>query len=158
MAHFRGADAASAAQKLTIYSVAEQEQFINHSDDRIRGGAKNPFGNFNDVTQTTTNAVGPFPGDQAIFSFNLYADANLTKRIGAAIFTCQYNYAKNAFCDASFRLSGRETMVAQGAFNFNTTSFALAVTGGTGPYATASGALEVTPSAHHAERLVFELA
>ena len=49
-------------------------------------------------------------------------------------------------------------MVAQGAFNFNTTSFALAVTGGTGTYATASGALTVSPSAGHAERVVIELA
>ena len=148
---------AAAHRKLVIYSVAEQEQFINHQDDRIRGGSKNPFGNFNDVTASTKTGAGPFPGDQAIFSFNLYADPSLERRIGTASFTCQYNFAKNAFCDASFRLNGETTLIANGSFNFESSRFTLAVVGGTGAYLAASGVLTETPTANHAQHLAFDL-
>jgi hypothetical protein len=151
------ANAASAKRTLVIFSVAEQEQFINHQDDRIRGGSKNPFGNFNDVTASTKTGAGPFPGDQAIFSFNLYADPLLKRRIGTASFTCQYNFAKNAFCDASFQLQGSTTLIANGSFNFESGRFTLAVIGGAGTYLAASGVLTETPTSGHAQQLTFEL-
>jgi type II secretory pathway pseudopilin PulG len=152
------AAASSAAhRKLVIFSAAEQEQFINHQDDRIRGGSQNPFGNFNDVTASTKTGAGPFPGDQAIFSFNLFADPQLKRRVGTASFTCQYNFAKNAFCDAFFQLHGGTTLIANGSFNFESSRFTLAVTGGAGAYPAASGVLTETPAANHAQRVVFEL-
>jgi hypothetical protein len=151
------ANAAPAKRTLIIFSVAEQEQFTNHQDDRIRGGSKNPFGNFNDVTASTKTGAGPFPGDQAVFSFNLYADPLLKRRIGTASFTCQYNFAKNAFCDASFQLPGSSTVIANGSFNFESSRFTLAVIGGAGTYLAASGVLTETPTANHAQRLVFDL-
>jgi hypothetical protein len=153
-----GAQAAALGHRLTIYSVAEQEEFINHEDDRIRGSGRNPFGNFRDVAPSTSTAAGPFPGDEALFSFNLYASSGLGKRIGTAVYTCMYNFNKNAFCDATFRFTGGSTLVAEGSFNFNTTAFGLAVTGGDGTYAGASGTLNESPAANHAQRLVFILA
>ncbi len=145
------------AHRFTLYSVAEQEQFVNHQDDRIRGAGKNPFGNFRDIAPSTQAAAGPFPGDAALFSFNLYADSKLDKRVGTAVFTCMYNFAKNAFCDATFQLTSGATLIAAGAFNFNTSAFNLAVTGGTGTYTGASGMLDESPTTNNAQRLDFNL-
>lgn len=154
----RSAAAAAGSQRLTLYSVAEQEQYVNNSDSRILGVGNNPFGNFKDVAPITTkNSHGPFPGDEAVFSFNLYSNTSLTKRVGTAVFTCQYNFSKNAFCDASFRLTSGGTLIAGGGFNFNATQFTLAVTGGYGRYVGKTGVMEETPSANHAQRLVFTL-
>ncbi len=70
------AAAATRAQKVVLYSVAEQEQYIDNSDSLTLGQGDNPFGNFKDVSGVTQkNSHGPFPGDEAVFSFNLYKDA-----------------------------------------------------------------------------------
>lgn len=151
------AGATQTTHRLILYSVAEQEQFINHQDDRIRGAGKNPFGNFRDIAPTTKSATGPFPGDVALFSFNLYADSALKRRVGTAQFTCLYNFNKNAFCDATFQLTAGGTLVAGGTFNFNVAAFSLAVTGGDGPYLGVKGTLEEAPSTANAQRLVFTL-
>jgi hypothetical protein len=155
-----GSTSAAAARPhaLTLYSVAEQEQYINNSDSLIRGSGNNPFGNYTDQAPIANTAPnGPFPGDEALFSFNLYTGSNLHKRAGTAVFTCQYNFKKNAFCDAAFRLRDGSTLIASGAFNFSASKFALAVTGGEGSYADAQGSVVGTPSAHHAQRLDFRL-
>jgi hypothetical protein len=147
---------ASGPHKLTLYSVAEQEQYINNSDSLARGVGSNPFGNYKDLAPLATkNANGPFPGDEALFSFNLYSDANLKSRAGSAVFTCQYNFNKNAYCDASFQLVNGGTLVASGAFNFAATSFTLAVTGGYGRYLKTTGSMVDTPTAKHAQKLRF---
>ena len=99
---------------------------------------------------------GPFPGDQALFTFQLYATARLATPLGSAVYTCQYYFDKNAFCDATFRLKGG-TLIAAGTLNFNGHTFALAITGGYGSYAGANGDLEASPSGKHAQRLVFHL-
>ncbi len=115
----------------TLYARAEQEQYVNNQDDRTRGKGNNPFGNFRDTSGSQTKSPnGPFPGDESIFSFNLYSDSDLTSRAGTAVFVCQYNYDKNAFCDASFRLATGETLLAEGSFAFSAPKFTLAVTGG----------------------------
>jgi len=148
------------AQKLTLYSIAEQEQYVNNADDRTRGEGNNPFGNYKDVTPVANkSSVGPFPGDEALFSFNLYTDPGLKKRAGSAIFTCQYNFDKNAFCDASFQVAAgsKGTLIASGSFNFNATQFTLTVTGGTGPFVGRKGTVSETPSRNHAQKLGFEL-
>jgi hypothetical protein len=151
------ASAASLGVKqMTIYSIAQQENFVNNADDRTRGIGHNPFGNFKDLSPSTQgNQNGPFPGDEAIFSFNLYKDAALTKRIGAATFTCQYDFDQDAFCDAAFHLTKQGTLIAGGTFNFNADGFTLVVTGGLGAYLRAHGVLKETPSAKHAQRLAF---
>jgi hypothetical protein len=152
------AEARAASQKLTLYSVAEQEQFVNNEDDRARGEGQSPFGNFSDVTPIVAPVKGPFPGDEALFSFNIYKTTALNARAGSAIFTCQYNFGANAFCDVSFQLNNGGTLIADGAFNFDAANFTLAITGGYGTYSNVStGLVEVSPSAHHAQQLVFRL-
>jgi hypothetical protein len=152
------AQAASIGRTFVLYSVAQQEQYVNNADDRARGTGNNPFGTFSDTAPSTTkNGNGPFPGDEALFSFNLYSGPGLSSRAGAAIFTCQYNFAKNAFCDATFRLKDGTTIVASGSFNFDASKFSLAVTGGTGRFVHAKGNLNASPSAGHAQRLSFAI-
>ena len=151
-----GAGAKPQARTLTLYSLAQQEQYINNSDSLVRGLGKNPFGNYTDqapLANKTPN--GPFPGDEALYSFNLYSNPSLKKRAGSAIFTCQYNFDRNAFCDVSFTLRGGDALIASGAFNFAATRFSLAVTGGYGKYVAAVGSVLGTPSTHHAQKLSF---
>jgi hypothetical protein len=149
--------AAQPPRRLLLYSVAEQEQFINHQDDRIRGAGKNPFGNFSDVLPATKVGSGPYPGDDALFSFNLYTDPSLRTSAGSAVFSCQYNFDANAFCTAYFHLADGGTLVANGAFNFRANAFTLEVIGGSGAYIGAGGVLDERAGAHHTQRLSFAL-
>jgi hypothetical protein len=152
----RGKTAKIRGRDFTVYSRAEQEQYINNQDDRTRGKGNNPFGNFRDTSGSQTKSPnGPFPGDMAVFSFNLYSDAALTRRVGTATFNCQYNFDKNAFCDAIFRLPAGRTLVAEGSFAFTAPKFTLAVTGGYGGPGPAKGTVSEGPSPHHAQRLDF---
>jgi len=146
--------AARGDQKLTLYSVATEEQFVNNADDRERGKGNNPFGNYKDLTASTAEkGNGPFPGDEALFKFSVYASSDLKKTVGTALFTCEYNFDKNAFCDATYQLSGG-TLVGAGQFNFNASSFAIAITGGTGKYRGRQGDLEASPGPVHSQKLV----
>ena len=67
--------AASAQPRtLSLASVPTSEQFLNHADDRKRGVGNNPFSNYLAPHATTREqSDGPFPGDQALFEFNVYA-------------------------------------------------------------------------------------
>jgi hypothetical protein len=151
------ASASTGQQKFTIYSVATQEQFMNMSDDRARGKGNTPFGNFKDTsTPTKESGVGPFPGDIALFSFALYTSADLSKSAGSGVFTCQYNFNQNAFCDVSYQLSGG-TLICAGAFNFNAKTFTLTIKGGTGKYRSMKGNISALPAVNHAQRLNFVL-
>jgi hypothetical protein len=149
---------AMGSQQVILYAVAEQEQYVNNSDSLTRGLGNNAFGNYKDLQPLVSkNASGPFPGDEALYSFNLYSSAGLKKRVGTATFVCQYNFNKNAFCDASFQMTNGGTLIASGAFNFTASKFALAVTGGYGAYVNKTGSLQETPTANHAQKLSFEL-
>jgi hypothetical protein len=144
------------AQTLVLASVATDEQFVNNSDDRLRGNGKNPFGNFHDNTPTTKQAKGPFPGDEALYRFTVYANDKLKEPVGSATFACAFNFNKNMYCDAIYTLKSG-TIVASGAFNFATQAFSFAVTGGTGAYEQLTGVLNSTPGAHDSQHLVFAL-
>jgi hypothetical protein len=147
------ARAAASPQKFTIYSVATEEQFMNMSDDRARGKGNTPFGNFKDTTTPTKETgTGPFPGDIAMFSFALFKDATLKTNVGSGVFTCQYNFNQNAFCDVTYQLKGGILLCA-GAFNFNAKSFTLSVKGGTGVYRSVKGNIAAEPAVGHAQRL-----
>ena len=149
------AAAAAGPQKFTIYAITEVEQFLDHSDDRTRGKGNNPFGNFKDSKTVTKEAGnGPFPGDNAVFSFGLYTNPNRKTSVGSAIFTCTYNFDRHAFCDASYQLSGG-VLLGAGAFDFNAGTFEVAITGGTGKYAAATGDISAQPAAKHSQRLAF---
>ena len=151
------AHAAAGKKTLTLYATAEQEQYVNNSDSLQRGQGNNPFGNYKDLEPLANkNANGPFPGDEALFSFNLYTGPNLVKRAGTALFTCQYNFNKNAFCDASFQMASGGTVIASGAFNFTASKFSLAITGGYGPFINKRGSMTDVPSANHAQKLSFQ--
>ena len=140
---------------VTAYSAPTHETFVNNDDDEARGGVNNPFGTHNtQAGPNNENLEGPFAGDEAFFSFNTYGTQTLTKTTGNAVFTCQYYFFKNAFCDASFTLKNG-TLIAAGALNFASQSFSLAVTGGTGAYTGLSGAVNVTPSGKNAQKLDF---
>ena len=157
-----GASAAQArgtsAGKLTVYSIATQEQFLNHEDDRDRGKGNNPFGNFKDSTTATKEAgVGPFAGDRAVFTFRLYRDPTMRKMVGSATFICQYAFNKNAFCNASYQLDGGQ-LVGQGVFNFSASTFQLSIVGGTGKYRGLTGNMRAAPAARHTQKLDFVLA
>jgi hypothetical protein len=151
----RGAGAGS--QGLVIYSVATQEQFINNNDDEARGDVNNPFGTHNRTAAADKeNGKGPFPGDEALFSFKLYGSSTLKSSTGTGVFVCLYEFDKNAFCHASFQVDGG-TLVASGVVSFDAKRFALAVVGGSGKYSGVTGDIHATPGAKGAQRLAFTL-
>ncbi len=153
-----GGAAAHAAKQLVIYSVAVQEEFNNHSDDRVRGAANNPFGNFAQSKSVTREpGAGPFAGDRAVFVFKLYADSSLKKGIGSATLACQYGFSKRGICQAEYLL-GDGTVTGIGGVDFNSGgTFALAVTGGTGKYQDVKGEVRATPAPRKANRVTFSL-
>ena len=153
----RGATSAAKAQRLAIYSVASREEFNDHSDDRARGGANNPFGNFQGSQSATREAgAGPFAGDRATFVFKLYSDAALTKSVGSATFACEYGFSKQGICKVVYELKDG-SLIGIGLLNFNSPTFDLAVIGGSGKYEDASGDLQATPSPKKANRIAITL-
>ena len=117
-----------------MYAVPATVQFMNHADDRLRGMSTNPF-------KLKAEAVilgkggkekgnGPFPGDDILYGFKLFADSKRTKPIGSALFTCYYEFVKRATCDSYFDLA-RGLLLASGQVPFGGTHFSLGITGGT---------------------------
>ena len=72
------------------------------------GTSTNPFNA--DILPTPPNAntgkKGARAGDNALFSFKLYSDPKLTRPVGTAIYSCTFNFAQEAICEANFQLSG----------------------------------------------------
>lgn len=154
------AEAASDTHQLTIYARATQAQFVNHSDDRSRAIDANPFNadtkSLIPLTKKKEQGNGPFPGDNALYSFKLFSDAGLKKSVGSAVYSCTYNFSHQAICDANFQLNGG-AMFASGPADFDATSFTLAVTGGTNKYFGARGQVSAGPASKDAHRLSFLL-
>jgi hypothetical protein len=148
------------SQQITVYSLPTHEAFVANADDELRGDVSNPFGTHISRAASGLGALdekqGPFPGDEALFSFNVFKTGSLQTTLGSAVFTCQYYFDKNAFCDASFQMNGG-TLIGAGAFSFNATQFALAITGGYGKYTGFTGDVQATPSGKFAQRLSFTL-
>ena len=148
---------AQPAQTLSLAAVPTSEQFLNHADDRQRGRGNNPFGNFIAPTATTKEQTdGPFPGDQALFEFNIYPGNDLKKLAGSAVFTCNYGFKKQGFCNGIYQLSGG-TLVASGPIDFNANDFSLVVTGGTGKYRSVAGEVVAKPMARGSQPLAIAL-
>jgi hypothetical protein len=152
------ASSTATPNKNTLYSLVTEEQFIDNGDDEARGYAENPFEIHDSGLQASEDEDknGPYPGDEAVFLFNVYSDHSLKKKVGWATYTCQYSFNRNAFCDAAYELDGG-TMTGAGSFSFNAPTFEMAITGGTGSYASSSGELEATPSGKSAQRLVLSV-
>jgi hypothetical protein len=143
---------------LTLYSVANGVQFINTADDRARGAINNPFNGSTNKLQpkTATTGNGPFAGDVVLYSLDLYTGATLRRSGGSAVYTCYFNYARHALCQAYYILKGGGTLVASGPINFNVDGFTIVITGGTQKYLGARGEVVVTAAAGHAQRVDFQ--
>jgi hypothetical protein len=151
---------ATGLQMITVYSIPTHEAFVANADDEIRGDVSNPFGTH--ISRKASGLAnldekqGPYPGDEALFSFNVFKTGSLQTSVGSAVFTCQYYFDKNAFCDVSFQMNGG-TLMGAGAFSFNATKFAVAITGGYGKYSGATGDVQASASGKIAQRLDFTL-
>jgi hypothetical protein len=156
------AGARTTEKRFTIYTVANGAQYLNNGDDRGRGIHNNPFDAATSKLRPKLSEAGdgPFPGDVAVFTLTLYANAKLQKNIGSGAYTCYYNYAKHALCQAYYEVNGSagtSTLVAAGSVDFNNTArFKLIVTGGTQKYRDARGELAARPVLN-AERVDFVL-
>ena len=110
---------------------------MNHADDRLRGMSTNPFKLKAQAVIFNANGKekgnGPFPGDDILYAFKLFADAKRTQPTGTAMFTCYYGFGKRATCDSYFDLA-KGLLLASGQVPFGKTHFALGVTGGTHGY------------------------
>src|SRR5262245_53477087 len=102
-ANCAAASATGQRQQFTLYAKASQVQFIDHSDDRERGTAVNPF-NFDVKTPpkpTRKDSEGSRPGDSARMRFTLYRDAALKNRVGTGSYACTFNFDHHALCAAT---------------------------------------------------------
>lgn len=141
------APATTQGRSLVVYAKPTRAQFINRSDDRARGDIKNPFNPDSPPTPPNANSAkkGARAGDTALFSFKLYSDSQLTRPLGNAIYSCTFNFAQEAICEANFTLKGG-TMVALGPAKLNSPNIVLPVIGGTGRYGSAHGQFTSRPS------------
>jgi hypothetical protein len=146
------ASARTANRTLTIYALATQGRYANHKDDRARGALDNPFNA--DENAIKGNASGNRVGDNALIGFKLYSDAALKNQIGSGTYSCTFNSAHIALCEADFQLNDG-AMFASGPTDFTSTTFTLAVSGGTGAYVAARGQVSSVPAAKGAHRLTF---
>ena len=134
--------ASTDGRSFVVYAKPTRAQFVDHNDDRARGDFTNPFDP--DTLPTPPNAnsgkKGARAGDNALFNFKVYSDLALTQPIGNAIYSCTFNFAQEAVCEANFNVNGG-TMIAMGPATLTGSDIILPVTGGTGPYAGAHGQL-----------------
>jgi hypothetical protein len=143
------ATAATQGRSFVFYAKLTRAQFINHADDRARGKKLNPFNA--DLLPTPPNAnkgkKGGRAGDNALFSLKLYSDANLKRPVGYAMYSCTFNFAHEAICEADFELSSG-SMIAMGPAKLDGSAIVLPVTGGTRRYAGAHGQVTSTSSSN----------
>jgi hypothetical protein len=155
-----GAAAAAETHSMIFYAKVIRVQFINHDDDRQRGNLTNPFNadaRLPPPPNANVGTKGARAGDNALFSFNLYSDAKLVKPVGSGVYSCTFNFAHRAICEADFELRGG-TMFASGPADLDTGEFTLPVSGGTGAYLGARGEFTSRPAARrNAHRLTFVL-
>jgi hypothetical protein len=140
------ASATTQGRSFVVYAKPTRAQFINHNDDRDRGHIRNPFApDLPTHPKANNSKQGARAGDNALFSFKLYADRRLTRPVGTAVYSCTFNFAQEAICEASFNLNGG-TMVALGPATLDTPNIVLPVIGGTGRYAGAHGQFTSRPT------------
>ncbi len=133
-------------RSFVVYAKPTRAQFINHNDDRERGEIKNPFKPDLPTPPNASSAKkGARAGDNALFSFKVYSDYRLTRPIGTAVYSCTFNFAQEAICEANFNLKGG-TMIALGPTRLDSANIVLPVIGGTGRYAGAHGQFTSRPA------------
>jgi hypothetical protein len=157
----------SAKRLLTVYSVATGLQYINSADDSARGHVNNPFDSAVNklAPKSSGGGDGPFAGDIAVYSVDLYSDPTLKRHAGSGVYTCYFNYDQHALCQAYYKPSAGGTLVASGPVDFNTSGFTIVITGGTNTYLGARGEVNVGVAKNNvgvakkkgAQRVDFEL-
>jgi hypothetical protein len=154
-AHPVAAAGASGWRPVSIKESPDDETFVDNNDDESRGDVNNPWGaiNTNAASIIDEHVNGPFPGDEAFFTFHIKTQSGGT---GLGFFMCQYYFARNGFCHATFQFGGG-TIIAEGTFNFDAKTFTLAVTGGYGNYANEVGEVDAAHSNGQTQQLSFEL-
>jgi hypothetical protein len=150
--------AASDPKRLAAYSDPTHQAYVANADDETRGAVSNPFGvHLSRAAAGLTATKGPYAGDETMFSFVVYSDPGLRSKVGASVYTCQYAFEQDAFCDVTFQLA-KGTLTAAGIVNFNAKRFTLAVTGGYGAYSGMTGQVAATPIGKYAQKLAFGVA
>jgi hypothetical protein len=152
----------SAKRVLTVYSVATGLQYINSADDSARGRVNNPLpGTANALAPkngSSGSGDGPFAGDIAVYSVDLYSDPTLKRHAGSGVYTCYFNYDQHALCQAYYKPKAGGTLVASGPVDFKTSGFTIVVTGGTNAYLGARGEVNVGPAMKkNTQKVDFEL-
>jgi hypothetical protein len=154
------ARAATPPEKLTVYAVPTTVQFMNHADDRLRGMTTNPFAAAAQAQVIISGAnekkAGPFPGDDVLYSFQLYTTPTHGKHLGSAIFTCYFNFNKHATCDSYFNLDGG-LILASGPIVLGNPRFMLSITGGTQTYLGVLGQMTSSPAPKNTQRYDLQL-
>jgi hypothetical protein len=124
------------ATTLVVYAVPDQRGFVNNADDRERGKGNNPFGNYHVGVQlpaAVETRYGPFPGDEGLFTYNLYTDASHLSQAGTAVLICQYGFDLTGVCDVSYQLT-TGTLIGIGSYTAKAHAYSFQVTGGTNGY------------------------
>jgi hypothetical protein len=149
------AGSAVGKDSVRVYTVATGVEFINTADDRARGAINNPFSAETNKLrpEVSEKGNGPFPGDVAVYSFDIYGSPKLHTPVGTASYTCYFNYERRALCIAYYELKGGSTLVASGPIDFNNGGFKMVLTGGTGKYIGSSGEVTAVPAARNAQRV-----
>jgi hypothetical protein len=155
----------SAPRALTVYSVATGLQYINSADDSARGHVNNPLDSTANklAPKRSGGGDGPFAGDIAVYSVNLYSDSTLKRHAGSGVYTCYFNYDQHALCQAYYKLGVGGTLVASGPIDFKTSGFTIVMTGGTNTYLGVRGEVDVAVATvgaakrKNAQRVDFEL-
>ena len=138
-----------------MYSVATGLQYINSADDSARGHVNNPFDSATNklAPKSSGGGDGPFAGDIAVYSVDLYSDSTLKRHAGSGVYTCYFNYDQHALCQAYYKPSAGGTLVASGPIDFKTSGFTIVITGGTKKYLGVRGEVKVaTANAPRARR------
>jgi hypothetical protein len=152
----------SAKRVLTVYSVATGLQYINTADDRARGHVNNPFDSNSAANKLAPSGSGggegPFAGDVAVYSVDLYSNPTLKRHAGSGVYTCYFNYDRHALCQAYYKLRVGGTLVASGPIDFKTSGFTIVITGGTNTYLGVRGEVNVGVAMKtNTQRVDFEL-
>jgi hypothetical protein len=149
------ATATTQGRSFVVYAKPTRAQFVNHADDRERGNKLNPFSQ--DILPTppkaNTGKKGGRAGDNALFSLKLYSDSKLTRAVGNAFYSCTFNFAHEAICEADFQF-GNGTMIAMGPAKLDGSAVVLPVIGGTGRYARAHGQVTSRPSGNKNTQII----
>jgi hypothetical protein len=89
-------------------------------------------------------AKGPTPGDEFVFTNDVFSDAGFKHKVGALRGVCTLVDASFSECGVTLRLRGGDVQV-NGLVEDAPGSFSVPITGGTGHYRGKNGEVRVTP-------------